>query len=253
MTIVTRIKAAAIHLAISVAIAVLAVLFSVLVWYPPPLFEIMGGLGITAIMVGVDVALGPLITLFIFNTRKPRRELVMDYSIIGLVQIAALVYGISVLAQARPVYVVFVKDRFNIVRPIELGEVEASKLKYPEFMTPPWTGPRNVVAVAPTDPAERTKLLDSALSGKGDIETMRQYYAPYEERVSDVVKALRSVEELRKKRADQSAEIDRAIKDTGLQENQLGYLPYVGKKKDIAVLIEKANGAVRGYAKVDPW
>ena len=249
----TRIKAAAIHLAISAVVAVLAVLFCILVWYPAPLFEIMGGGNITAIMVGVDVVLGPLITLIIFNTRKPRRELVTDYCVIGFVQIAALVYGINVLAQARPVYAVFVKDRFSVVRPGDMQEFDAAKLKYSSFATLSWTGPRMVVAVTPPTPEERTKLLDSALSGRGDIETMPQYYAPYEERAADVAKAARPLDELKKKRPQQSAEIERAIMDSGIEESKLGYLPYVGKRHDVAVLIDKVSGAVKGYIKVDPW
>ena len=213
----------------------------------------MGGLGITAIMVGVDIVLGPLITLFIFNPRKSRRELTMDYSVVGLVQIAALIYGISILAQARPVYIVFVKDRFNVVRSLDLQQIDADKLKRREFAGLSWTGPRKAVAALPTDSAEKNKLLESALSGKGDIETMPQYYVPYEERLGEVIAAARPLEELRKKQSKQLAEIDRAVREAGQSESQLGYLPFVGKQKDVAALIDKTNGAVRGYVKVDPW
>ena len=41
-----------------------------------------------------DLALGPLISLVIYNSRKARRKLIIDYTIVGAVQIAALVYGV---------------------------------------------------------------------------------------------------------------------------------------------------------------
>ena len=62
-------------------------------------------------MVGCDLALGPLVSLVIYNSRKSRRELVFDYSVVAVVQIAAMVYGVYVVAESRPVYIAFLKDR----------------------------------------------------------------------------------------------------------------------------------------------
>jgi len=39
------------------------------------------------LMLGVDVVLGPLVTLVVFNTRKPRAELVRDLAVVVLVQL----------------------------------------------------------------------------------------------------------------------------------------------------------------------
>ena len=50
----------------------------------------------------------------IYNSRKSRRELLMDYSVVGVVQLAALVYGVFVLAGTRPVYVAFNQDRIEV-------------------------------------------------------------------------------------------------------------------------------------------
>ena len=65
-----RWKAAAIHLGLSVLIAATVVTVMLLVWYPPPYFDTMGGTGLLKILVGVDVTLGPLLTLIIFDPRK---------------------------------------------------------------------------------------------------------------------------------------------------------------------------------------
>jgi len=76
-----RWKAAAIHLGLSVLIAATVVTVMLLVWYTPPYFDTMGGTGLLKILVGVDVTLGPLLTLIIFDPRK--KGLRFDLSVIA--------------------------------------------------------------------------------------------------------------------------------------------------------------------------
>jgi len=65
----------------------------------------------------VDVILGPLITLTVFNRSKPRSELVRDLTVVGLIQLAALGYGLWTVFVARPVHLVFEYDRFRVCMP----------------------------------------------------------------------------------------------------------------------------------------
>ena len=87
-----RWKAAAIHLSLSALIAATVVTVMLLVWYPPPHFHAMGGEGLLKVLVGVDVTLGPLLTLIIFNPKK--KSLRFDLSVIAALQVAALAYGV---------------------------------------------------------------------------------------------------------------------------------------------------------------
>ena len=107
-----RWQAFLIHLGLSVAIAGAVIGLVVFVWYPPPYFGAMGGEILLRLIIGVDVILGPVITLIIFDPRKPR--LAMDLAIIGALQLAALLYGVFVMFEARPAWNVFVKDRFEV-------------------------------------------------------------------------------------------------------------------------------------------
>ena len=63
----TRWKAFVLHLAISALIATTVVALVVMLWYPPPYFAAMGGETLLRLLIGVDVVLGPLITLIIFD------------------------------------------------------------------------------------------------------------------------------------------------------------------------------------------
>ena len=57
-----------------------------------PYREISGGRELFLILMAVDVILGPLMTLTIFNRAKPWPELRRDLAIVVLIQLAALVY-----------------------------------------------------------------------------------------------------------------------------------------------------------------
>lgn len=87
----TRGKAAAIHLGISALVAAAVIGLMLMLWYPPPYFEAMGGETLLMLIVGCDVIIGPLITLIIFKPHK--KGLKTDLTIIGCVQVAALAYG----------------------------------------------------------------------------------------------------------------------------------------------------------------
>src|SRR4051812_33844000 len=87
-----RLRAAAIHLAISAALAGLAALVVFVFWYPYPYRVLSGGRELFTLLISVDVIIGPLITLAVFNVTKPREELRRDLAIVGLLQLAALTY-----------------------------------------------------------------------------------------------------------------------------------------------------------------
>ena len=115
-----RWKAAAIHLGLTALIAATVVIVMLMLWYPRPYFDAMGGRELLTIIVGVDVTIGPLLTLIVFDLKK--KSLKFDLAVIVVLQVAALAYGAWVTFEARPAYVVFVKDRFQVVA--KPGEVE---------------------------------------------------------------------------------------------------------------------------------
>jgi len=111
--VVTRARAFWTHLAISSAIvgAACAVIF--FVWYPYPYFQAAGAWNVLRVLIGVDLVLGPLLTLIVFKPGK--RGLKSDLACIALVQIAALVYGLTVIHRERPYFMVFALDRFFLL------------------------------------------------------------------------------------------------------------------------------------------
>src|SRR5947209_6892165 len=98
-----RFKASGMHLAWSAGAATLAALLVFAVWYPWPYRQMSGGQQLFLLVVSVDLILGPLLTLTVFNPRKPRKVLLRDLVIIVAFQLSALMYGLHTVYVARPV------------------------------------------------------------------------------------------------------------------------------------------------------
>lgn len=99
---VGRLKATAIHLICSLLIFIFVIWIMLTYWYPMPHFQINGGWQGTKIMVLVDLIIGPALTFFIYNTRKPLKELKIDLSIIIILQSILLLYGLTQVYSQRP-------------------------------------------------------------------------------------------------------------------------------------------------------
>ena len=159
---VTRNKAAATHLLISIIIATLIGLAFAFIYFPSYYFTVLDGWHRFLLIIGVDVVLGPLLTLIIFNTKKPKKELLRDVSIIATIQLAALLYGLYVFAQTRPVYTAFNGQVLYIVSANEYLPNAFSFAK-PPYDTLPKFGPKEVfVKKIPEDNATKERIMISA-------------------------------------------------------------------------------------------
>jgi hypothetical protein len=121
-------RASCIHFSFSLLVASIcaAVVFGL--WYPYPYRELSGGLELFLLIILVDVVCGPLLTAVMFNPVKPRKELACDLIIVAIIQLAALGYGVYTLALARPVYIVFEVDRFNVISAIDVDDDALAKV-----------------------------------------------------------------------------------------------------------------------------
>lgn len=173
---IPKLKAVFLHALITLFIATLSAILVFHIWYPGQLSNLMKGADLFLLVMGVELCLGPLMSLVIFDPGKARKELIRDYAIIGFIQLAALSYGLHATFISRPVYLVFVVDRIELISALELSAEDFAFVKNKNFSSPPILGPKQVCAFLPKDPKERSDVLTSALTGK-DIELMPRYYA----------------------------------------------------------------------------
>lgn len=238
------------HLAISALIATTIVLLVVMLWYPPPYFQAMGGEVLLRLLIGVDVTLGPLVTLIIFDPAKPRLK--YDLAAIGVLQFAALAYGGYVMFDARPVYNVFVKDRFEAVaaNAVESTSVAQARSQFREL---PVSGPRIVAAKLPADMNARLLLGLAAMSGGPDAAAMPHLYVPYADEALQAARAARPLVRLAQGSKDASDAVNAFVAAHGNGARSLGYLPAKARNRDFAVVVDRKTGEVVGYLPIYPW
>lgn len=170
-----KIKAAAVHAIASLILAGICGGLVFYVWFPGQLSNMLRGTEMYWLVLLVEVILGPCMSLVIYNPSKSLAGLFRDYGVIVCVQFAALGYGLYVVAQSRPVYVVFVKDAFEVVTSLELDKKDLDEASSPEFEKVSWIGSKEVCSESPQDSKEKSDLLFSALEGR-DIQVFPKYY-----------------------------------------------------------------------------
>jgi hypothetical protein len=251
MNIPVRVKAASIHLTICIFIACLLSLLVFLVWYPSPLNVATGVLHIFLLIVMVDIVIGPLITLIIYNPKK--KELKWDLTVIAVLQLLALIYGLVVVHASRPVYVVFNVDRFDLIQAKDLTPEKLAKAKLSQFKKLPQFGQQFVVAVRPEDLEERQKMLFDSLNGGDDLPFLPQYYEPYAKRIEDVKLKLIDLGGLGNFNKDKLAEVEELKKKYAKRKVLAKYIPLKGLHKDLSVIINEKNGEVLEIVDLKPW
>jgi hypothetical protein len=238
----SRWQASGIHLLISAAIASASLFLMLRVWYPPPLFTAEGGNDILFILIGVDVVIGPLITLVIFKSGKP--GLRFDLTVIGVLQACALAYGIHVMFVARPVYIALMDDQFETVRANDLDPGNVARAARPEFKSIPLTGPQYIAVELPRDAKVLRELISQAVSGGEVLQHLPQYYVPYSEVKAKALAKSQPLQSLRGADPGVAARIDREISDTGRNASDLNFLRLETRRGWGAVLIDAKTGDI---------
>ncbi len=245
----TRLKAAGIHLLASALIAALAAALVFLVWYPSPYSTLAGGTSLFLLIVAVDVVMGPALTAVAASPGKGRSELTRDLAVIVVLQLAAFGYGLYTMALARPVALVFEIDRFRVVtaadiEPAALAEAPAGLQSFP------WTGPRLIAAIKPTDPAEQMKAIELGMAGF-DLSMQPKYWREYGPLADTAWKAARPVPVLLAKYPQMAAEVARIAKDAGQPEPALRFLPLMSRQASWVTLVAEPGAKVVGHLPVD--
>jgi hypothetical protein len=244
-------KAACIHLGISalIGLATAAVVFGL--WFPYPYRDLAGGQHLFLVMVGVDVVCGPLLTAVLFSPHKSRRELTLDLSLISAVQLAALVYGVHVTSQARPIALAFETDRLVAVSAAQIEPADLAQAP-PGLQSLSWNGPVLVGTRQPKDGDETLKSIGMSLQGV-EPSARPSWWQTYEKSRPVVKQRMKKLADLRASGSGEAqTAIDTAAAKTGLKLDALYYLPLTSQKMlDGWIAMLDPDGRIVGYAPVD--
>lgn len=246
-----RIRAFGTHIlgSLVVAAASLALVFGV--WYPGPLSGASGVGAIVWMLLAVDVIVGPVITFIVFDPRK--KELKWDLAIVVLIQVVALGYGLRTVFVARPAYVVFAADRFDVIYANDLTDEKLAKASDARFRSVPLWGPEVIAAKRPESAKERNEIMFGALAGGEDVPEMPQYYVTLADQRAHVLKRLRPLEDLGAFNDQRADEVAALVARYANFSGGVAYLPVRGKVKDFTAVVGRQSGDVVEFSSLSPW
>jgi hypothetical protein len=245
-----KFRAFFIHFLATAALGACAAALIFLVWFPHPFATMIGGTDLFMLVVGCDMALGPLISLVIYNSRKSRRELIMDYSVVALVQVAAMVYGVWVVAGTRPVYVAFNKDRLEVVTARDINDAELAAARTPAFRELPYDGPHFVYIDVP--PADAQDALFQSVAGNEEHQRPK-FYAPWESGLAAIRSRTKSMTELTRRSPEAERLFGAASRATKLPAERIRWLPVRHRKGFWTALVDFETGKPVRYVDYDPY
>ena len=241
----SRFRASGFHLVISLLVGLVLLALCWFMWYPAPMLMAIGGQEIFLLVVGIDVVLGPLLTLVVFKSGK--KTLKFDLAVIALLQIAALVYGVGTLLEARPAYVAALGDKFQVIQATEVTDANLVKAK----TSLPWWGPRWVGTKAPTDRYDIDAVNDVATVGGGRGH-FPQLHVPYDSMAKELIQRAQPIAALKKINSAQAAEIDAWLAKHGYTEQTAKFQPITISASEFVVMIDAKTAAVIGIAPFKP-
>ena len=230
------------------AAAAAAIIF--LVWYPHPFEFMVRGLELFTLVVGCDLALGPLLSLVVFNRSKTKLALIVDYTAIAIVQISGMVYGVYNVAESRPVYIVYSVDRYEVVAARDLTDAELAAVTNPQYRNVPLGGPRYVAVIVPEK--DREQSLFDEVAGNPSFARPKWFHP-----VADALPQIRQrsfpIAELEKRHPDVKPLLAEGLRKISLPPERLRWVPISTRRGFWTALIDIENGLPVGWVEYDPY
>ncbi|GAB6064601.1 hypothetical protein [Deferrisoma palaeochoriense] len=232
----SKLRAFGAHLAISAtAMAVLLWLF-IRHWFPMPYFVADGGWQGLRLIVGVDLVLGPLLTLIVYNPKKSRRALLLDYGVIGTLQALAFGWGLWTVAAQRTALVVFADGAFYSASAdlLPLAGDEAKKLLKEADRTPVYA-----VIRMPPDEAERQRIRKAALQTGRPVFLRGDLMEPLTDQNLGIVREYPLTLTAWRERAPEWAErAEIWLRERGLEPENVLLVPLVCRYDRLAIALD---------------
>ncbi len=218
-----------------------------MVWFPRPLFDAAGTARLPCFIAVLAVLLGPLTVGLAARRGRPLARPAFRWMVAG--QAVALAGCALALYVQRPVYLVFIVDRFDLVIARDIAPQDLAKGPGP-FARRPLGPPEYVAAVAPPGSREAERITDAALGGGKDLQAYPQFYVPYTQQARN---ALGRAKPLAKLLERDDGTLKQYLESSGKSQESLRFLPLRGKKRDGAVLLDAVSGLPLQVLLIEPW
>lgn len=240
-----RLKFFLCHLSISVLIALLVMGLVFFVWYPTPFATAVGVTHIFLMLLVIDVILGPLLGLLVYKEGK--KTLKFDLSVIILIQIAALCYGVFSIEQGRPAWLVYNVDRFELVRKNELVDTNIQHVQ-PRFQKPSWFKPQYVATEFAKDTQQRNDEMFAEVLGGISIAQRPERYVEFSQAITQVQQ--RSLPLVDLEQYNPKTDVEKTL---AKYPKANAWLPLKANAVDMVVLVNKESASIIKIVDLRPW
>lgn len=233
------------HFSLSCFIALIILIWVFFVWYPFPLAKAVGVTHIFLMLLAIDVIIGPFLGLLVYKESK--KTLKFDLSVIILIQICALVYGVYSIAQGRPVWLAYNVDRIELIRNNEIIQDHLDQAQT-QFQHPSWLKPQYVGVEFAKDANQRGDDLFAEALGGISIAQKPERYVEIEKVKSKIQKHAQDLVLL--PQYNNKALVEKILAQYP-QAN--AFVPLKANAVDMTVLINKEKGEVVKIVDLRPW
>ena len=215
------------------------------VWYPAPLAIAVGVTHLFLMMLVIDVIVRPLLGLLVYKEGK--KTLKMDLSIIIVLQILALGYGVYSIEQGRPVWLAYNVDRFELVRKNEIIIDHTDKAPL-QFRDAPWFKPQWVGVEFAKDANVRSDDLFAEALGGISIAQKPERYVDFSKTTTQLKQRTKNLKDL-----NQYNDVQQVDRILSKYPQATGFVPLKSNAVDMTVLINKDTGEVVKIVNLRPW
>lgn len=235
----TRWQAFSIHLGLCAVLYVVLLYLILFHWYPQPYFAADGGWQGIRLITGVDLVLGPLLTLIVFKPGKP--GLRRDLTLIGILQIVAIVWGTWLVYEQRTAMVTYAYGSFYTLNPEQLQSAgdKAIQIAKQTETVPPYGFIR-----LPENSRERTELvLKTSFSGKPLHQLGDRYEVLGKSNISEILDQSLKLDQYLSISENQNI-IDQFLARHGGKLDDYAFFPLMGRYKKPLLVLRRSDGNI---------
>lgn len=244
-----KFRAWMVHLLLSFCVLLPILLLIFFRWFPYPFFSVQNAGHVVALLVGLQLVFIPFLTFVVYAPRK--KGLKFDLSVIALVQLAALLYGVYAIYSERPTYVVFAVDRYV---PLAAKDVSFAGTGLEGFGEGRAGEPAYAFAELPMGQAYENFQNSVLFGGQPDLERRPEFWIPLETGREAILSSAMPLLVLMEQRPASAKALSDAAMRTDQDPAESVYVPMPGKRDDFAAILDPDTGKVIAAVAVEnPW
>lgn len=241
----SRYRASLYHFLASLSVFFVLAYLVLFQWYPDFFYSIDGGWEGMRIIIGVDLILGPLLTLIVFKSGKPGLE--FDLSAIVTLQVVCLAAGLYIVYSERPIFFIYYDKHFyssSADTYTRYGVPAPDPYEFTDVM------PAKVVSLLPENAIEEAGVRLILFHDGIPPWVYKPTYSDLQDHMDQVIEEGTSEENLRDR--DEKGNLDRWLNKNGGTFGDFAFFPIHSRYGDAFLGIRKSDQSFVGIVEIPP-